>query len=111
LKYSTGEYKIVDKLPDALTTLFDPDIVGSGLNYQRAEINDSGFQKTKTYSTTWDAQGLAGLRSGAVWYRYHFQLPAEARGKALALFLGGFEDEARVWINGRSIGTSGRRFS
>ena len=111
VKYSTGEYRIVDRLPDALPTMLDPNSVGQHLNFHRAEINDSGFNRTKTISTTWDAQGLAGMRAGAVWYRHHFQVAAADKGKPIGLFLGGFEDEARVWINGVLIGTSGQRFS
>src|SRR5690606_3353242 len=67
--------------------------------------------RTRTISTTWDAQGLAGLRSGAVWYRHHFTLPADLQGEPIGLFIGGVEDEARVWINGRYLGTIGRAFS
>lgn len=110
LKYSTGEYKMVHKLPDALPTLFDPYDVGQTLGYQRPAINDRDFIRTRTYSSTWDAQGLAALREATVWYRVHFDLPADTKGKPIGLFLGGFEDEARVWINGEFVGTSGRRF-
>jgi len=110
-KYSTGEYKIAERLPDELQTMHDPHIVGHRMGYQNPELNDRGFAKTKTYTSTWDAQGLTGLRSGAVWYRHRFRLAKELKGKPVGLFLGGFEDEARVWINGRVVGTSGQRFS
>ena len=46
-----------------------------------------------------------------MWYRVHFQLPPEAKGQPIGLFVGGVEDEARVWINGQQIGTSGVAFS
>jgi hypothetical protein len=90
--------------------MFDPNIVGHRMRYHRPEINDTQFITTRTISTTWDAQGLAGVRSGAVWYRHHFQLPREAKRQPIGLFIGGVEDEARVWINGNLIG-SGRGFS
>ena len=111
LKYSTGDYKMVNAIPDELKTVFDPNSVGHEMRYQGTQINDANFIKTKTFSSTWDAQGLAGLRSGAVWYRHHFTLPADLKGKPISLFIGGVEDEARVWINGQSIGTSGQGFS
>ena len=111
LKHSTDPYRMVAKLPDELITMFDPNEVGHRMNYQGPMINDSGFVRTRTISTTWDAQGLAGIRSGAVWYRFHFRLPADADGQPIGLFIGGVEDTANVWINGQSIGTSGRRFS
>jgi hypothetical protein len=110
IKYSTGEYKMAHQVPDALPTLFDPHDVGQTLGYQRPEINDKDFIRTRTFSTTWDAQGLGAMREATVWYRVHFELKKDARGKPVGLFLGGFEDEARVWINGEFVGTSGQRF-
>ncbi|HVF09367.1 MAG TPA: DUF4838 domain-containing protein, partial [Abditibacteriaceae bacterium] len=111
LQYSTGDYKMIHRLPDVMPTMLDPEEVGHTMRYQAPDLDDSKFFKTKTYSTTWDAQGLTGLRKGAVWYRHRFTLPAEAKGKPIGLFIGGVEDEARVWLNGKVIGTSGRRFS
>lgn len=111
LKYSTGEYRITERLPDEMPTLFDPNEVGHRMRFQSPAIEDGKLLKTKTYSTTWDAQGLASLRNGAVWYRHHFTLPADLKDKPIGLFLGAVDDEARVWINGHLIGTSGRRFS
>jgi hypothetical protein len=66
---------------------------------------------TRTFSTTWDAQGLSSMRDTATWYRIRFTLPDGLAGEPIGLFIGSVEDEARVWINGRSIGTSGRGFS
>jgi hypothetical protein len=111
VQYSTGDYSIVEKLPDEMPTIFDPNNVGHSLNYHRPEINDTHFEKTKTFSSTWDAQGLTGIRSGGVWYRHHFTLPANLKGKPIGLFLGGMEDEARVYLNGKLIGSSGVAFS
>jgi len=110
-KYSTGEYKMIHRLPDALPTMFDPEVIGQDMRYQAPDFDDSQVLKTKTISSTWDNQGLTGLRTGAVWYRNRFTLPAEAKGKPVGLFVGGVEDEVRVWLNGKVIGTSGRRFS
>ncbi len=109
-KYSADPYKIVFRIPDELPTMFDPLGIGHRLNYHRPEINDEGFVRTRTFSTTWDAQGLTGIRDGAVWYRVRFDLPEDARNQPLGLFVGGVEDEARVWLNGNLIG-SGRGFS
>jgi hypothetical protein len=111
VKYSMGDYKIVSTLPDELPTLFDPNAVGERMRFQGTAINDATLLKTKTFSSTWDAQGLAALRGGAVWYRHHFSLPAAVKGKPVGLFIGGVDDEARVWINGQLVGSSGRGFS
>lgn len=110
VKYSSGPYEIVYQIPDELKTMFDPNEVGHRMNYHTPEIVDDHFIKTRTFSTTWDAQGLTGIRDGAVWYRVPFTLPKSAKGKPVGLFIGGVEDEARVWINGNLIG-SGRGFS
>ena len=99
------------RVPDELITMFDPNEVGHRMGYQSPEINDTGFVRTRTISTTWDAQGLTGIRSGAVWYRFPFRLPRQAKGRPIGLFIGGVEDTANVWINGQAIGTSGRAFS
>jgi hypothetical protein len=112
LKYSSNPYKMILRLPDEMSMQFDKDEVGHLKHYAEAGFNDSAWPKTRTYSSTWDAQNLtAGHRSGAVWYRHRFSLPSDVQGQPVGLFLGGFEDEARVWLNGKLIGTSGRRFS
>jgi hypothetical protein len=110
-KYSTGPYKIVYRIPDELPTLFDPTTSGHQNHYFAPELADKNFLKTKTYSSTWDAQGLGPIKKGAVWYRVRFTLPKDAGDQPIGLFLGSFEDEARVYLNGQFIGTSGRRFS
>lgn len=111
LKYSSGENKMIYRIPDELPTMLDPNVVGDRMNFQSPTLNDSSYFKTKTYSTTWDAQGMTGMRAGAVWYRVHFTLQPDVKDKPVSLFLGGMEDEARVWINGQLIGTSGNGFS
>lgn len=111
LKFSSDPYRMVVKIPDELPTAFDPNQVGHNMQFQSPAINDRGWIKTKTFSSTWDAQGLASLRTCAVWYRHRFTLPAEAKGQPVGLFIGSVEDEVRVWINGKLVGTSGRGFS
>jgi len=110
-QYTSGSYRLVQRLPDAMTTMFDPHAAGDQMNFQGTSINDSSFIQTRTWSTTWDAQGLGAVRAGAVWYRWRFTLPPELKGKPVGLLLGGVDDEARVFVNGRPIGTSGIGFS
>ncbi|OGV73597.1 MAG: hypothetical protein A2269_09030 [Lentisphaerae bacterium RIFOXYA12_FULL_60_10] len=112
LLYSTAPYAMVHRLPDAMPTAFDADEVGHLKHYHETAFDDSAWVTSRTYTTTWDAQGLTdGHRSGAVWYRHRFTLPGSGENKGIGLFMGGFEDEARIWLNGQLIGTSGRRFS
>jgi hypothetical protein len=110
LKYSSSPYKIIYKLPDQLPTMFDPTGNGDNLNLFGTKINDSGWLKTKTWSSTWDAQGLGLLRTGSVWYRTHFDVLAGSKGKGIGLLLGAFEDEAKVWVNGVYVGSTGIKF-
>ena len=112
LKYSTAPYAIVEKLPDELLTKFDDKLTGYIDKLHEVSVDESKWQKTKTISSTWDAQRLSDAhRMGACWYRQKFTLPASTNGQNIGLFLGGFEDEARVWLNGEFLGGSGRRFS
>lgn len=112
LQYSSGSNALIFRFPDELSTAFDPDEVGHLRRFHEPDFDDTRWIKTKTYSSTWSAQGLAmGHRLGAVWYRIRFDVSAALEGKPIGLFLGGFEDEARVWLNGKLIGTSGQRFS
>jgi len=106
-KYSSGEYRQVLALPDELMTVIDPNGAGYAMRYQSPAIVDAGFISTKTYSLSWDKQGLGAMRRGAVWYRFHFTLPADVKDKPIGLMLGGYQDEARVWVNGKLVGTSG----
>lgn len=110
-RYASDPYRMVQPLPDALPTMFDPNSAGDRMNFQGPLINDASFLQTRTYSTTWDAQGLGAVRNGAVWYRYHFNLDPALKGQPIGLFLGGVDDEARVFLNGQPIGSSGVAFS
>jgi len=110
LKYSTRPYKTVYRLPEQLPTMFDPTSNGEHLNLYGPKINDSAWLRTHTYSSTWDAQGLGLLRAGSVWYRTRFDVPADLKGQHVGLLLGAFEDEARVWVNGAYVGSTGIRY-
>ncbi len=109
--YSSAPYRMVYAIPDELPTIFDPHAVGHRLGFHQAEVPDHTTIPTRTWSSTWDAQGLATMRDTATWYRVRFKLPGDVEGQPIGLFIGGVEDEARVWINGKAIGTSGRGFS
>lgn len=94
---------VLQPLPDKLKTAFGPG------DFQDPALDDSAWALTSTWASTWDAQRLAGQ---TVWYRHRFTLTAaEAGGAPLHLFLGGFDDRATVWLNGKLVGDSGRRFS
>ncbi len=108
LKYSTGEYRMVEPLPDELKTMLDPFDAGEEMGFQSPDLNDALYVRTRTWSAPWDAQGLGAFRTGAVWYRHEFEWKD---GTPLGLFIGGVEDSIKVWLNGQLIGGSGVRFS
>lgn len=110
LKYSTGKYKIVEKIPEKLITMLDPYVKGQELNFQSPLINDTHFIKTSTWNIPWDLQGLGGYFNGAIWYRIPLQIEESLNGKPISLFLGGIDSIARVYLNGKYIGT-GKGFS
>ncbi len=105
-QYSTGEYSIVEPLPDRLKAMLDPYNTGQEMNYQHPDLNDEDFFEVATYSTTFEKQGLAGQRDGAIWYRHHFRIKPEHRAESIGLFVGGVEDEVNVFINGEYVGFS-----
>lgn len=96
---------IVQPLPQALRTTF-----GAG-PYQDPAFDDAAWPLTSTYASTWDAQRLMAHGAEPVWYRHRFTLTAREAARPLYLFLGGFDDRAVVWLNGKPVGDSGRRFS
>lgn len=109
LKYSTGEYRILHALPDALPTIMDPNTKGQFMGFYHPDVRHEGWRTTKTWSTTWEAQGLGPYRQGAAWYRVAFDIPRRVPEEGIGLFLGAVEDEAHVWLNGHYIGR-GRGF-
>lgn len=107
LKYSSDPYRLLVRLEEAPRTILDPTNSGEQMNFQGPEIRDRDWIRTHTYTSNWDAQGLGFYRNGSVWYRFHFDLPKEGLKEGLGLFLGGYDDCADVWLNGKYIGTSG----
>ncbi len=110
LKYSSAPYHVLKPLPDELPTHLDPNHVGARFNLFGVAIRDEFWQRTKTYSSTWDAQGLGMMRETSVWYRHRFDVPVEVQGQGVGLLLGAFDDEARIWVNGAFVGSTGVKF-
>ena len=103
---STGDYRIVARIPDRMKTAIDREGNGEELGFFRPHINDRDWFETKTWSSTWDAQGLSAYRTGFVWYRAHVRVPkSEAAWRGL--FIGGVDTVVRVWVNGMFVGEGG----
>ena len=103
---SSGDCAIALRLPDRLRTGIDRDDTGEALHLYAPEINDSDWIETKTYTSTWDAQGLAAYRKGVVWYRLRFPFGEKGTDR-FGLFVGGADDTVKVWLNGRYVGEAG----
>ncbi len=103
-RYSSGEYRIEYRLPNRLKTAIDINNLGAFNRFWGEAIDDSAFLTTETYLSTWDAQGLAGMQQGSVWYRVRFKLehPPE-KNKGVGLFVGGADCWLAVWCNDRFI--------
>ncbi|MFA6438595.1 MAG: hypothetical protein WCX28_04760 [Bacteriovoracaceae bacterium] len=69
------------------------------------ELSETGWN-TITVPQAWE-EHLGSLYDGWGWYRTHFMLPAEARGKIVTLNLGRVDDEDWTFVNGKLIGTQG----
>ena len=102
--HSSGDYKVVHRLPDELPTIFDPGNMGALMGLYQPTFIDKDLNKTRTWSTTWDAQGLGPYREGGVWYYDKFKADALKDGEGIGLFVGSVEDEAHVYLNGKFIG-------
>lgn len=106
-KYAAAPYRKVFALPDEMTTGIDPWSRGVAMGFARADIDDSGWLKTKTFSRPWSAQGLMPYARGSVWYRVKVPaIPEENVG----LLIGGGDSVVRVYSNGEYIGM-GQGFS
>jgi hypothetical protein len=122
IKYSTGGYHIVRRIPERMKFVYDGDQSGEQLALWSPLLRDDEFPDLSTYRSTLSRQGGIGFRRGAIWYRTRLELPKIVlKGKeehssvekpadsntlvlnneeGIGLFLGGFDNEAKVWING-----------
>ncbi len=57
------------------------------------------------------ASGTGYLPGGAAWYRKHFELPQDVRGKRVRITFGGVYKHARVWINSNYLGQQAYGYS
>lgn len=89
-------------------------IPGDPSNAHLAEFDDAGW-RSLDLPHDWSIEGAfnedapakgngAYLPTGIGWYRKHFLLPAEARGKRVSLTFDGVYQRSEVWINGKSMG-------
>ena len=96
---------LVAPLLDRWEMLLDPQQVGETLDYFSQTTKGGNWQPTETFTTTWSNLGLRYYK-GLAWFRQTVHLPKEHAGKRLFIWFGGVDETARVWINGKLVGTS-----
>ena len=102
--HSTGDYQLIHQLPDELPTMLDPEDMGQLMGFDQPGMLQKDLMKTKTYSSTWDHQGLGAYRDGGVWYYDRFTVDKWNDGEGIGLAVGAVEDTIHVWVNGKYIG-------
>ncbi len=75
-------------------------------SFANPAYNDSAWTSVNV-PAWWESEGLDGY-DGIAWYRVHFDVPARARDKELALALGKIDDADETYLNGVLIGSTGR---
>lgn len=98
----------------AVPFAIDPQSKGEALGWHKPEFNDSSWRKIKI-GAYWETQGItmknphynprfAAPYDGDAFYRIHFTLPPEWKGRRLYVVAGPIDDLDRTWFNGVLIG-------
>lgn len=98
----------------AVPFAIDPQSKGEALGWQKPEFDDSNWRKIKI-GAYWETQGItmknphynprfAAPYDGDAFYRIHFTLPPEWKGRRLYVVAGPIDDLDRTWFNGVLIG-------
>lgn len=98
----------------AVPFAIDPQSKGDALGWQKPEFDDSNWRKIKI-GAYWETQGItmknphynprfAAPYDGDAFYRIHFTLPPEWKGRQLYVEAGPIDDLDRTWFNGVLIG-------
>lgn len=97
--------ELVVGLPDKWDFLIDSTGIGEISGWQRPGLLGGNWQPMKTFSATWSDQGLHYYK-GIAWYRTQFFIPEKFKGRKIYLWFGGVDEQAKVWVNGKLLGTS-----
>jgi hypothetical protein len=102
---TTGGSQRVAGLDDTWQFQIDPENIGEAVGWWRPESTGGNWQPIKTSTLSWSSQGLRYYK-GLAWYRQAVEIPAAWRGKRIFLWIGGIDELAKVWLNGRPLGIS-----
>src|SRR6185436_18126782 len=87
-KRVTDGNKLVVAAKDEWEFQIDPERVGEGIGFFRADITGGNWQRIKTSSSSWSNQGLRYYK-GLAWHRQTVDVPAQFDGKRIFLWCGG----------------------
>jgi len=91
-------------LPAIWRVKLDPGEVGMKEKWYDPDLEDKDWQAVSTYKWQgWDKQGLPE-HVGLGWYRVEQNIPASMQKKYVYLYFSAVDEEAWVWVNGRSAG-------
>ena len=79
--------------------------IGDDMRRAEPQFDDAKWEQVFVPSP-WEDEGFPGY-DGYGWYRKHFQVPREWKGRALYLHLGKIDDVDEVYVNGNFVGASG----
>ncbi len=104
---STRRVNILKEKNDWKPTATDAGIANGRPLWVAADYDDSRWKEWSAPGWWW-GDGLEFF-GGVLWMRKSFDLPADVAASRVALFLGHFDDCARVWINGHLIDSANDR--
>ena len=100
--------KLVAELPVEWEFRTDPRNEGIVHTWYSPGTREGDWRTIKT-TQCWEMQGLQDEEcygyNGLAWYRTTFQVPARFKGRRVVLFIGGLNNKAWIWLNGRIAGT------
>lgn len=103
---TTGD--MVARLPRETSFRTDPRDEGRFAGWYAPTFADKDWKTIKT-TEPYYTQGYLDEASyptfmGALWYRFHVDVPAAAKSKKVRLYVPTVETEAHVWVNGKFVG-------
>jgi len=101
----SGGNQFIVGLDDTWMFQIDPERVGEAIGWWQPENVGGNWRQIRTSTSSWSDQGLRYYK-GLAWYRQMVKIPAEYAGRRIFLWVGGIDELAKVWINGKVLGIS-----
>lgn len=99
-------HQLLQVLPDQWRIQYNEDGQGLALGYEQTEFDDRHWTRVATYSDPLDAQRIPD-RQTVIWYRTSLNISGSLNKPSL--FFTEVDGDARVWVNGREVGSSEKK--